>query len=138
MCDGSFELDNNARLEVTVSSSHPDASDVAQALFLHGESINTGDYEAAWSVFSPTFQQNHPLKSWAPGHDTSYWETLEIQGVTGTDGRLTVNVRFRTTQDAENGYDWQTCSDWDRSYVMVLVDGVWRIDSTRGADPTAC
>lgn len=138
LCNGDTETDNDGSLKVSVHSDHPSAEALAQALFVHGESINTGDYEAAWSVFSPAFQRSHPLKSWAPGHETSFWVSLDLLDVTGTGGRLTVSTRFQTVQDAEYGHDGQTCSIWDRSYVMVLVGGVWRIDSTHGAAPTAC
>lgn len=138
LCNGREDPADDPHLAVTVSSDDPNAQDIAQALFTHGESINSGDYEAAWSVFSPSFQRNHPLLSWQQGLETSYWETLEVVDVTETDGGANVDVAFRTVQDTEFGHNGQTCSDWNRTYTMLLIDGVWRIDSSQGESPTAC
>jgi hypothetical protein len=42
-------------------------------------------------------------------------------------------------QDAEDGPDGQTCSDWHNRYVVVLDAGFWQIDeATRISDPVDC
>ena len=130
--------DDNHFLDVTVSSDHPDASDVAQAVFLHGQGINEGNYEAAWSVFGPSLQRQFPLATWQGGLGTSYWETLDLFEVTGQGDQLVARAQFRTEQDAAFGRDGQTCSDWLRDYTMIDIDGSWRIDATSGPDPTPC
>lgn len=131
-------VDSDHYLDVTVSSDHPDAADVAQAIFLHGQGINQGNYEAAWSVFGPSLRPKYPLDSWQTGLDTSYWETLDLVEVTGEGDQLIARALFQTRQEAAFGFKGQTCSDWTRDYTMVQIDGSWRIDATAGPELTAC
>ncbi|WP_026547212.1 hypothetical protein [Paenarthrobacter nicotinovorans] len=59
------------------------------------------------------------------------WRALTINAVTGSGDELTVDVVLRTEQDAADGRDGQTCSDWTIAYTMSWDGTIWRI---AGAD----
>lgn len=103
-------------LMVTVASNQADAGDIAQSLYLHGESINTGSYSTAWSLF--THRMQHAMRSestWSSGLVSSYWTDLDIRTVSRTGDRAVVSADLRTQQEAEYGRAGQTCSDWSIS-----------------------
>ena len=64
----------------------------------------------------------------------------DLVGGGGPGDRLVVATLLRTEQDAADGRDGQTCSDWWLDYTMRLISGIWRIDKAKlpGARPTAC
>lgn len=124
---------------VTVQSTHPHARDAALTLALEGESINTGNYEAAWNLFTPKMQHDMAsLSAWKKGLSTSFWVSLDVRTVTGTGNSLAATTTLRTQQDAKDGYHGQTCSVFTIVYTMKRVDGVWLIDHAKGGTPSAC
>jgi len=128
-------------LEASYSSPHPDAADITQMLALHGESINRGEYEAAYSLFTDSMKKRQgSAGDWSSGLNTSYWRTLTVDDVTRVGEVATVQVRFRTEQDAEFGPKGATCSDWSQTRTMLLVDEVWLIDQVKNkaGSPSAC
>lgn len=131
---------NGFTLDVTVGSSRPVAADLAQTLYLHGTSINTGNYEAAWNLFTPTLQRDlGSFTGWENGLATSYWDSLDIRRVSGQGSRLTAAAVLRTHQDAAyGGPEKQTCSDWDMRYRMRRLQGLWLIDHVDVRQRAAC
>ena len=140
--DGAAQVDDDHELEVSILSDQPAADDIAQALFLYGDSINQGLYDTAWSVLTSKMQeQMGDFEQWADAKSTSYWDSLTVKDVAPyNDGqRALAVVQFRTRQDAEYGYDGQTCSDWQADYQVQRIEGAWYIDAvSRSANPTAC
>ncbi|MBP2418235.1 S1C family serine protease [Microlunatus capsulatus] len=127
-------------LDVGVDSEADDADDIALALYLHGDSINQGFYDAAWSLFTPRLQARFDgVEGWSDGLSSSYWTQLVVRRV-DRDGRTAdARVDLRTRQDAADGFRGQTCSDWSMRYRMRLVGGAWLIDDAdAGAGPTSC
>lgn len=141
-CEGDVGATTSSTdLVVSVESDQADAGDIAQSLYLHGESINTGSYSTAWSVF--TSRMHHAMGSesqWSSGLVSSYWTDLDITSVSRSGSEAEVSASLRTNQDAQYGHAGQTCSDWSMRYTMTLVDGFWLIDHVQpSADsPTSC
>ncbi|WP_156035266.1 S1C family serine protease [Terrabacter tumescens] len=128
-------------IEVNVASDDAVASDIARSLLVHGEAINTGNYDAAWQVFTRRMQRKlQSVDSWSAGLGTSYWKGISIQRVTGSAAAKVVRTILRTEQSAENGHDGQTCSVWVIDYGMIRVAGAWLINSAKSPSgpPTAC
>ncbi len=141
-CIEDYEGEDEApMLDAEYTSDHPDAADITQVLALHGENINRGDYEAAYSLFTDAMQARQgSLEGWSSGLDTSYWLTLRVDEVNRVGNTGTVRARFRTTQDREFGRDGQTCSDWSQTRRLTLVDERWLIDRVKNDEgsPTPC
>ena len=128
-CDGDAAAPvADAVLEVDVSSGHEDAADIAQALFLHGEGINSGNYEGAWSVFTPAQQARMgDVETWQQGLSSSYWRRVDIIRVSRDGARARAVTELRTEQDPEDG-GGQDCSDYDMTFELRLRQGSWLID----------
>lgn len=123
------------------NSDHPDSADITQVLALHGEGINRGQYEAAFSLFTDSMQRRQGgAGEWSTGLNTSYWLSLAVDDVTREGNVATVKVRFRTNQEARYGHKGQTCSDWSQTRKLVLVEGIWLIDQVKNeaGSPSNC
>lgn len=108
---------------------------------MHGEAINSGNYQAAWQVFTPAMQRSMGnVDKWSKGLVTSLWTDLAVNTLNVAGSRATVGVSLVTTQDAAQGHDGQTCSVWDMTYTMVNQQGGWLIDKAKASpgSPTAC
>jgi serine protease Do len=132
--DESPPIDPDFDLDVSVKSDEKDASDIALALYSHGDSINQGFYSAAWEVFTPKLQNRFrdDVQYWQQGLQTSYWDRLIVTSVSGDDDRARTKVKLRTRQDEKYG-NGHSCLDWNMTYSMVRVQGTWLIDDARGS-----
>ncbi|MDN5767471.1 MAG: serine protease [Humibacillus sp.] len=117
-------------ITVDIPSDDPVATDIARSLLVHGEAINTGNYEAAWQVFTSRMHQKlGTVRSWSSGLGTSYWRGISVQKVSGTGDARTARTVLMTEQASANGHQGQTCSIWVLDYGMKRVDGGWLINS---------
>lgn len=117
-------------ITVDIPSDNPVATDIARSLLVHGEAINTGNYEAAWQVFTSRMHQKlGNVRTWSSGLGTSYWRGISVQKVSGTGDARTARTVLMTEQASENGHQGQTCSIWVLDYGMKRVDGGWLINS---------
>lgn len=141
-CGDEVEGDEDAPLiQASYRSDHPDAADITQALALHGESINRGDYAAAFSLFTEAMQRRQGLLSgWSSGLKTSYWRSLVVDDVSRDGNTAKVRVRFTTEQESRFGPDGETCSEWTQTRTLKLVDDSWLIDRVKNqsGSPSAC
>lgn len=130
----------SSNIITTNKSDHSQASGVIQSLLRHGQGINRAAYEAAFAVFTPEMQtQMKGLETWKDGLKTSFWRALTINAVTGSGEELTVDAVLRTEQDAVDGTDNQTCSNWTIEYTMTWDGTIWRIAGANDPDgPRAC
>ncbi len=133
-------IDDPFALKVEVASGHAFARDVAGALALHGQAINTGAYEVAYEIFTPRLQQQvEGLYAWRTAQAGAHWDRIEIRSMIGSGNVVEAKVALRTTQDKARGVDGQTCSIWEQSYTMRTSGGGWLIDRVRDlAPPSAC
>ena len=124
-------------LEVTVSSTHPEAPSLAQTFKLYADAINTGDYDLAFDLLTPSVREDvGSVENLADELASSFWISIDVSDVTVEDPVTDqVEVYFRTVQDAEFGPQGQTCSDWHVDYRMVLDSGFWQIDRASNIDP---
>ena len=141
-CGDEVEGDEDAPLiQASYRSDHPDAADITQALALHGESINRGDYAAAFSLFTEAMQRRQgSLSGWSSGLSTSFWRSLVVDDVSRDGNTAKVRVRFTTEQESRFGPDGETCSQWSQTRTLKLVDDTWLIDRVKNLDgsPSAC
>lgn len=131
---------SSSNIITTNKSDHSQSSGVIQSLLRHGQGINRAAYEAAFAVLTPDMQtQMQGLEKWKDGLRTSFWRALTINAVTGSGDELTVDAVLRTEQDAADGRDGQTCSDWTIAYTMSWDGTIWRIAGADDPDgPRAC
>lgn len=140
-CTGAGDAPSDDHFPVlTVGSDSPEATDIAQVLVTHGWGINTGEYPAAFSLFTSSMQRDMGgLSKWTAGLQSSYWQSIDLERVTGTGTTRQAQVSLVTRQASADGPDGQVCSTWHLDYRMVAVDGMWRIDHARSmSKPQAC
>lgn len=129
-------------VDVTVASDDENAAELAQLLALHGNAINTSQYDVAFGLFTPSLQERmEGLETWRSGLLSTFWRELAILDVTGSTDAPVVHALVRTEQLAEDGPDGRTCSIWALDYTMVLDEqqGTWLIDEVaEREDPQAC
>lgn len=130
----------SSNIITTNNSDHPQSSGVIQSLLRHGQGINRAAYEAAFAVLTPQMQtQMQGQGIWQAGLKSSFWRALTINSITGTGDALSVNAVLRTEQDASDGRNGQTCSDWTMEYTMSWDGTIWRIAGADDPDgPRAC
>ncbi len=139
--DDPEDVEDAPLLEAEYNTDQPDAPEITQVLALHGESINRGDYELAYSLFTNSMQERTgSLEGWSSGLHTSFWIWLAVDEVRRSGDTATVKVRFRTNQEEPYGRDGQTCSDWTQTRRLTLVNDAWLIDSVKNesGSPRAC
>ncbi len=124
--------------------SDSDALGIAIALQTYFDGINTGDYAAAYAVFSPRLQANSTEAQFAAGDSSSYDFGQTVFYVKQTaPGAVLVGITFTSIQASAQGPDGDTCDTWSLVYTMVQVaDGTWHIDQTHpyngGDEHTRC
>lgn len=107
------------------------ASGVSDALDTYFNAINTGDYQAAYDVFSPAMRANFSEQQFADGDSTSY-----DFGQTVLDARqysrnsADVALSFTSLQAPSKGPNGDSCDTWSLTYHMVAFGGVWYINGT--------
>lgn len=135
-------VDEDFDLDVAIDADDSAADDIALSLYVHGDSINQGLYEAAWSLFTTELQRyfKDDVEGWSQGLATSYWDQIQVEEVTRDGDRAEVAVALRTRQDLADSSDGlQSCSDWSMRYAMRLSRGVWFIDAADPGDgPDPC
>jgi len=128
-------------LEVTVSSAHPEAPSLAQTFKLYADAINTGNYDLAFELLTPSVRGDvGSVEDLASELASSFWISIDVSDVSAEDPTTDqAELYFRTVQDAEFGPQGQTCSDWHVDYRMVLDSGFWQIDRASIIDdPVDC
>ncbi|KNH21734.1 peptidase S1 [Arthrobacter sp. ZBG10] len=138
---GNAPAPNSGFFPMTISSNHDQATNIGQALLLHGQGINRGAYSAAFKQFTPELGASFGGEAeWSKGLGSSYWTKLDVVNVTGTGDSLVANVSLRTRQDAAHGVAGQTCSDWRIAYTVVWDGAAWLIAGTAlpHGNPQAC
>ena len=120
---------------------HPATADVARVLDAYVSGINDRRYSDAFALFSPDNPTARKgLDAWVTAESTTQIRAARLLSVRdGTGGSVTAEMTFTSTQDAEYGFDGQTCSQWDLVYDLAGPGPDWRIHlaSTR-ADPKPC
>lgn len=105
--------------------------------------INTGDYAAAYNVFSPRLRSGFTEQSFANGDATSYdSEETVLAAHTIDSTTVQVALAFTSLQTPDNGPNRDTCDNWTLTYTMIEgSDGAWLIDRTQpyhGVSHTSC
>ncbi|WP_087874193.1 S1C family serine protease [Arthrobacter globiformis] len=126
---------------LTVLATHDQARNIGQSLLLHGQGINQGAYAAAFKQLTPELQATFgDSAAWSAGLGSSYWRKAEIVNVTGNGDNLSADVNLQTSQDAADGRNGQTCSNWKIRYSMHWNGSAWLIAGTSlpFGEPTSC
>lgn len=128
---------------LTVSANHDQARNIGQSLILHGQAINQGAYATAFKLFTPELQATFGgATKWSARLGSSYWTKADVYNVTGTlsPDDLDADVRLQTVQEARDGRNGQTCSNWTIRYSMHWNGSIWLIaaSSLPFGEPTAC
>ncbi|WP_284974834.1 S1C family serine protease [Arthrobacter sp. efr-133-TYG-104] len=138
---GNAPAPGSGTFPLTVSASHEQARSIGQSLLLEGQAINRGAYAAAFKQLTPELQATFGgVNAWSAGLGSSYWRKADVVNVTGSGDKLSADVDLQTVQDAADGRNGQTCSNWRIRYVMQWNGIAWLIAGTSlpFGDPTSC
>lgn len=142
-CDSNTETDSSS-ISAFVRSDEPEAVDIAQVLLAHGQAINIGAYDAAFSYFtSSTKGVFGSAESWGAGLTTSFWTRLVLENLVRNGDDATATVVLTTTQSADPGEAGQECSNATYDYLMKRKyvqtpygeRGNWFIEQVNSMDP---
>ncbi len=120
---------------------HPATAEVARVLDAYVTGINERRYSDAFALFSPDNPTaKRGVQAWITAESTTQIRAARLLSVIdGPAGSVSAEMTFTSTQNAELGFNGQTCSQWDLVYDMVGPGPDWRIHlvSTR-SEPKAC
>jgi hypothetical protein len=126
---------------VAAGITHPATADVATVLDAYVSGIDDHRYSDAFALFSPDNPTARKgLDAWEAAESTTQIRNARLLSVRdGTAGSVTAEMTFTSTQDAQFGFNGQTCSQWDLVYDMSGPGPNWLIHrvNTRG-DPRPC
>ncbi len=111
----------------------------------HAYGINTADYAAAFSLFTPALQERvGPLDRWSDGVASSIWSTINAQTLGGTADAPSLDVELMT-REAEAGTSACTLRTMTYTFVSAPEGATpapggtpWRIDSATQHAVSAC
>ena len=129
-------------LTIDIDLSNPDVLVAALTVQIHGEAINSGNYESAFAMFTPQMQEAMGgLDAWSSGLESSFWKKLALTDHTLTEDGVELRMTLRTEQSPSDGPDGMSCTDWDLTYLLGWDDEAqaYLIDEVRSEDgPTEC
>ncbi|HEX6887834.1 MAG TPA: trypsin-like peptidase domain-containing protein [Candidatus Nanopelagicales bacterium] len=127
---------------VRIDSRHADAPALAQTLAAYVSGISFGEYDVSWGMLTGDLQGSYgDVSGFADAHASSTIEGVVLEKVGLIDSTSNwAQVRFTSRQDAADGPDGQTCSDWHLRYTMRMDSGMWLIDAATplGDSPVDC
>ena len=110
--------------------------------------ITSGDFDLAYERL---WRPKIGVTAWSAELATSTWSNVAVTGVAdapadrvaeyelGEVNSLEITVTATTNQAPRFGPDGQECTNWQLTYLVASVDGVfWQIVSSGGSVPTAC
>lgn len=108
--------------DVRIATSDAGAEAVASVILGHGTAINSGDYPAAYSDFTPKMQEYlGSADAWAVSMSPIYWLSATVVAVeTRDDGAFLADVELERLGDPAVG---GACSTWTKRYTMKTIDG---------------
>lgn len=134
-CDESAEA-SSGEFPVFVLPNEPEALEIAQVLFAHGQAINLHAYDYAFSLFTASTKGSFGgAENWSSGLHTSQWTQLTMQKLVLNGDDATATAVRQSKQSPENGQDGQECSNATFDYIMKRIDGRWLIDQVNSLDP---
>jgi serine/threonine protein kinase len=106
-----------------------DQEQIAQTIHGHWQAVNNGNYEYAFSFFSPKLQSQAGRANWLDDkyRDRPTSSEISVQSVSVSGDYATAYVNF-TTRGQETGAGNTGCNAWSGSYSMARVSGRWLID----------
>ena len=148
-CVGSIDLndiDGVAPELITSEVDTPQVPGLQRTFAVFSQTINSGRADQAFGLLTPSNQASTTEEMWVEGQETRTFWDWNIRSIQPTENGLNVRSTFRSTQEAEFGFDGQSeCTRWDLTYNMVLGQfqgrEFWLIDrsqSTAGAPPVDC
>jgi serine protease Do len=121
-----------------VLAEHPSAAAVATMFETWTTGINTRDYGLSFSQYTGRLQQQVGFDAFASGNRSSQIVDFTVESVLG-DSTLAVLATFTSRQDAQDGFDGQTCSVWRMEYeILSEADLLINRVRERTGGPDAC
>ncbi len=130
------------QVDLTITSTSPEAPSIAQTFQLYADAINAHYIDLAWEMLGPRMRAKAvDVATYARGLRTSSWISFDLKDVTVVNDHTdSARATFVTHQSSEWGQKGQTCSAWDLTYTLVLDQGFWQIDDAQltNGPPVAC
>lgn len=104
---------------------------LANTIREHWQAINVGDYERAYSFFSPHLQSQQARSNWIQDKlvDRPQSSVIAIHSISVQGGTAYVGVSFRTIGE-ERSTDNSGCNGWEIEYRLVEIGGAWYLDKS--------
>jgi len=148
-CVGAVNLDDIDQVAPELIASEvetPDVLGLQRTFAVFTQTINSGRPDEAFAVLGPGITNGTDRDVWVQSQSTSNLWDWRIRQISASDAGLSVRSTFRSTQEAEFGFDGQsTCTRWDLTHDMVRGEfqgrEFWLINNSRrtdGVDPVDC
>ena len=123
-------------------TSDPDLIDVTDTFDEYVSLINSSREGDAYDLFlGPRLKDRITRDEFVQSMSTSFLTKLDVYNIfTAPEGHVEAWVSFTSNQEASLGPEGQTCSEWDLTYEMILVDSIWVIERATNSpgSPSAC
>lgn len=113
------------------SSTTDDQAAVAEVITEHWQAINDGDYERAYSYFSPQLRSQFSRSNWIKDKlvDQPHSSAISIQSISIQGDTAYAYVTFRTIGQERSAGN-TGCNSWAGSYRFVRAGSNWYLDKS--------
>jgi uncharacterized RDD family membrane protein YckC len=113
----------------TAARSNADAEPIADLLDNYFTAINDKDYGSYRATQAADVRADLTESQFTRGYASTTDSDATLVDIVDTpDGGEGAELTFTSEQDAADGPDGQTCTDWTLTYTMVYEGDSWRID----------
>jgi uncharacterized RDD family membrane protein YckC len=126
----------------TAAQSEPEEQDVADLLDRYFTAINTRNYSGYTATQAADIRADMDESQFQDGYASTTDSDATLVDIVDTpNGGRGAQLTFTSNQDAADGPDGQSCTDWTLTYALVTEGGSWKLDGiVDGTDHshTAC
>lgn len=123
-------------------TSDPGLAEVSDTFEEYVSLINASREGEAYDAYiGPRLRERITRQDFIDSMSTSFLTELNVYNIfTAPEGHVEAWVSFTSAQDAQFGPDGQTCSEWDLTYELILLEGRWVIQraTNSAGSPSQC
>jgi uncharacterized RDD family membrane protein YckC len=113
----------------TAAQAEPEQQDVAALLDQYFTAINSRDYEGYRTTQAADVRADLTESQFDKGYASTTDSDATLVDIVDTpSGGRGAELTFTSNQDAADGPDGETCTDWSLTYALTQENGSWKID----------